>query len=560
MASLISLRSLAPSLPLFFFLFSISHAIDGRDIYFKNCSSCHHEKRIGRTAPPLLPEFLKRKSDNYLKKVIKDGIPATTMPSFESLSDEEVDSLISFLRKPAGRIEYSLRDVKESYQKFGGKGKILKIKDLKNLTVFVDKGGKVYLLEGEGILDSFPFKNVHGGVKFSPDGSRFYVPSRDGWVLLYDLEKGKPSAKVRTCIYLRNIALSRDGSVLAVACTLPKTLVLLDKDLRPLKSVDLPGRPSAVYELHGKGLFLMTFRDKPYMAFIEPSGRIRLSRTEEPLEDFFIDPFENYVVGSSRGSSKLVVYSLETGEKVFEQRIEAMPHLFSSSFWYGDGNFYFATRHVGSEEVSIWRMYDWKFIRSVDVGGRGFFVRTHPDNPYLWIDNRDKGVALLNKKTFEVKRITVSGKVTHVEFSGDGRLAYLSVLEGDRGSLLILDPLTFRKISLIPSEQPAGKYNFVLKSRKFLPLLLGKEVFMAKCWGCHHLTEEAFGPSFKWIVGHRSKEEIVSQILNPEETAKLLGYKRNAMPRIEISRRELEAILSLMESLKEEEKLYAEGE
>jgi len=83
MASLISLRSLAPSLSLFF-LFSFAE--DGRGLYLKHCAACHHEERIGRTAPPLIPEFLQRLSDERIESVIRKGIFASSMPSFEFLS------------------------------------------------------------------------------------------------------------------------------------------------------------------------------------------------------------------------------------------------------------------------------------------------------------------------------------------------------------------------------------------------------------------------------------------------------------------------------------------
>jgi len=98
MASLISLRSLVPSLSLFFLFFSVSFSEDGRSLYLKHCADCHHEERIGRTAPPLLPEFLRGKSENYLFRVIREGIPASTMPPFGFLDRKDIKALIDFIR------------------------------------------------------------------------------------------------------------------------------------------------------------------------------------------------------------------------------------------------------------------------------------------------------------------------------------------------------------------------------------------------------------------------------------------------------------------------------
>lgn len=142
MVSLISPRSLAPSLSLFFFLFSF--AGDGRELYLKHCAQCHHESRIGRTAPPLIPQFLKRKSDEYLFKVIREGIPATTMGSFGYLSDEDVRKIVEFIKSPVGRIAYSLEDIKESRSDLDRSPRELNLKDVNNLIVFVDKAQERY--------------------------------------------------------------------------------------------------------------------------------------------------------------------------------------------------------------------------------------------------------------------------------------------------------------------------------------------------------------------------------------------------------------------------------
>jgi len=58
----------------------------------------------------------------------------------------------------------------------------------------------------------------------------------------------------------------------------------------------------------------------------------------------------------------------------------------------------------------------------------------------------------------------------------------------------------------------------------------GYKLFKAYCWGCHHQTAEAFGPSFRTIANHRSRTLIMAQIADPEHTYKQLGYRRNSMP------------------------------
>jgi len=58
----------------------------------------------------------------------------------------------------------------------------------------------------------------------------------------------------------------------------------------------------------------------------------------------------------------------------------------------------------------------------------------------------------------------------------------------------------------------------------------GEEVFKAYCWGCHHQTAVAFGPSFEYMANNRSKIQIITHISSPQSDYKSLGYKRSVMP------------------------------
>ena len=58
----------------------------------------------------------------------------------------------------------------------------------------------------------------------------------------------------------------------------------------------------------------------------------------------------------------------------------------------------------------------------------------------------------------------------------------------------------------------------------------GEKLFKRYCWGCHHQTAEAFGPSFKTIASKRTKEQIEAMMLDPDAMSETLGYRRNSMP------------------------------
>ena len=78
----------------------------------------------------------------------------------------------------------------------------------------------------------------------------------------------------------------------------------------------------------------------------------------------------------------------------------------------------------------------------------------------------------------------------------------------------------------------------------------GKKVFETYCWGCHHQSAEAFGPSFQEIASKRNKEEIEAMISDPKSVSKAFGYKRNAMPAFKLKEDELEAITNYILSFK----------
>ncbi len=81
---------------------------------------------------------------------------------------------------------------------------------------------------------------------------------------------------------------------------------------------------------------------------------------------------------------------------------------------------------------------------------------------------------------------------------------------------------------------------------------LAMQVFKGYCWGCHHQTAQAFGPSFKKIANMRKKDEIIAQITDPNDTYKLLGYKRNSMPAFnDLNASQLNAIVTYILSFKD---------
>jgi mono/diheme cytochrome c family protein len=113
----------------------------GESLYLQRCAECHHPNRVGISAPPLLPGFLRKKSDEELIKVTREGLPATKMPAYPDLTDSQLKDLAAFMRSDPGDIKWTHDDIKKSLlleppPATAPSG----ISDLENLTAVVERG------------------------------------------------------------------------------------------------------------------------------------------------------------------------------------------------------------------------------------------------------------------------------------------------------------------------------------------------------------------------------------------------------------------------------------
>ena len=86
----------------------------------------------------------------------------------------------------------------------------------------------------------------------------------------------------------------------------------------------------------------------------------------------------------------------------------------------------------------------------------------------------------------------------------------------------------------------------------FASTIDGEKVFKQYCWGCHHETSVAFGPSFEQIANKRTIEEIQGYIIAPKSMYQQFGHKRSVMLsfRDKLSSEQLDAITDYIISFK----------
>lgn len=477
-------------------------------LYTQHCTSCHGAGRLGGTGPALLPENLERLRKTEALKTISDGRIATQMPGFAGkLSQQEIQSLVDLIYTAPTRVPvWGMDEIRASRIEYHRPGSlpdkpVFKADPL-NLFVVVELGDHhATILDGDRFEPIYRFPTcfaLHGGPKFSPDGRYVYFASRDGWISKFDIYNLKMTAEIRAGINTRNLAVSSDGRYVMVGNYLPHTLVLLDAaDLTPLKLIPArddngkSSRVSAVYDAAPRKSFIAALKDikevweisyddnaapvhagmvhdyKMGEAMALP-GKFTPRRIllDDYLDDFFFDQSYDNLMGASRDGGKGQVVNLNVGRNIAELDLPGLPHLGSGITWKYRGQAVLATPNLKQGIVSVIDMKTWKTIKRIETLGPGFFMRSHENTPYAWVDNfmspnhRDT-LQVIDKNTLEVVQTLrpAPGKTSaHVEFTRDGKYALVSIWEMD-GAVVVYDAATFKEIKRIPMKKPSGKYN-----------------------------------------------------------------------------------------------------
>ena len=492
-------------------------AAEPAKLYQEHCAVCHGPDRLGITGPALLPESLARLRRPDAIKTIAEGRAATQMlPFADKISKDEITALANWIYTPVVPTpSWSESDIRASRVVTHAPGTlparpaaVFKGVDMMNMFLVVEVGDHhVTVLDGDKLepLHRFPSRYaLHGGPKFTEDGRYVFFASRDGWITKYDIWNLAVVAEVRAGINTRNVAVSPDGKVVAVANYLPHTLVLLDGDLDLLKIhpvKDAQGkessRVSAVYDATPRRSFVAALKDVPEIWEISydpkaediPSGLVhdfqykegafmpgylnpRRTRLAEPLDDFFFTQSYSELMGASREAGKGQVVNLDVRKKIADLSLPGMPHLGSGITWEWNGRPVMASPNLKDGLVSVIDMKTWQLVKSIPTLGPGFFMRSHENTPYAWTDSMmGKGkdtLQVIDKRSLEkVAEVKVSpGKtLAHIEFTRDGKYALASLWERkeDGGALVVFDAATFREVKRIPMDKPVGKYNLFNK-------------------------------------------------------------------------------------------------
>jgi len=480
---------------------------DVRQTFQQHCAECHGTERLGGMGPALLLDNLGRLKKDEATDVIAHGRPATQMPAFaEKLKPEEIAALTEFVySEPAVAPKWTMDDIKASHIVQYPAGKLPDTPqykaDMMNLFIVVAVGDHhATVLNGDTFEPIHRFATryaLHGGPKYSPSGRYVYFGSRDGWISKLDLYNLKIVAEIRAGINMRNIAVSHDGRYVMAGNYLPNTLVLFDaRNLDPIRVIPVEddhgkgSRVSAVYTAPPRSSFIVALKDLPevweisysdnpepvfrgmvhdyqYREGLAEKGLFPIQRIvlDDYLDDFFFDPSYTHLMGAARNAKNGQVVNLTVRRKIADLDLGGMPHLGSGITFDYKGRRVLATPNLKNAEVSVIDLTDWKTIKRIETLGPGFFMRSHENSPYAWVDvffgpNKD-AVHIIDKRTLDIVktiRPVPDKTAAHVEFTKDGKFAVLSIWDMD-GAVIVYDAKTLEEVKRIPMKKPSGKYN-----------------------------------------------------------------------------------------------------
>ena len=489
----------------------LAQASDGGKLFAEHCAQCHGPDRLGAMGPALLPGNLHRLKKDQASSVIADGLPATQMPAFAGkLTPAQIDLLVETIYTPPAQTpvwgEAQIRASRVVYLPEAAQAQADAVKpvysaDPLNVFLVVEAGDHhVTVLDGDRLEPIKRFKSrfaLHGGPKYSSDGRFVYFASRDGWISKFDMYRLEMVAEVRAGINTRNAAVSADDRYVMVGNYLPHTLVLLSAhDLSLVKIIDVgddfgnSSRVSAVYTVPPRQSFVVALKDIKevweisYADDPEPVYNglmhdyqlqeglaetgpfpVRRIRLDDYLDDFFFDPGYRHLIGAARNARNGQVVNLMVGRKIAAIELSGMPHLGSGITWRYKDTRVLASPNLKEGEVTIIDMQTWKTIKKIKTKGPGFFMRSHENSRYAWVDvfvgpDRDL-MHVIDKQTLEIVRTLrpVPGKTSgHIEFTRDGKKALLSIWEMD-GEVIVYDADSLKEIKRLPMSKPVGKYN-----------------------------------------------------------------------------------------------------
>jgi len=304
----------------------------------------------------------------------------------------------------------------------------------------------------------------HATVKFAEhDG---YMITRDGFVIKFNPETNTKTAEYQTS--KSAIGFVVEPTFVAVANYDNKTVEILDRDLKPLQTIQTGSKNVGIKTYKNKMIFALMDKDELWV--LENDGKklpsFSLVKKFEAVGEIPFDAMIKnnlYIVGFFNSPWVGVVdldtmnYKKVPMNKEENKPVLKVPHF---GFWsIGDHTIFIPS--VGESAVMAFDN-DFKFLSRIPTEGLPVFTSLSPDKKQLAVTFSGKEfpvVQIIDTATLTiVKTLRFEGTVLHVRWSEEEPKLFVSVNTADE--MQILDTQTWEKRGSIPVKRPSGIFLY----------------------------------------------------------------------------------------------------
>ena len=487
-----------------------------KQLYFERCAGCHGVLRKGATGKGLEPASTRKLGQKRLEKIITIGTEGG-MNNFDDIfSKEEISLLSTYIQmEPPAPPEMTLAQMKERHKVYippeQYPDKPMHNRNWENFfLVILRDAGKVGVIDGDTkeVVAKIDTGYAVHVMKESSDGRFWYTQGRDGRMTKIDLWMDPPQlvAETQVASDARDVAVShygewKDKYVIGGGYWPPHFVILDAETMEPLKVVSTRGisvdgeyvneaRVAAIYNTPNAPTWVVAVKELGQLWQVDYSDldnlRIEMVNSHKFLHDGFFDPSQRYFQIAANASNRMEI--LDTEERKFVDSIETgkKPHPGPGANWTDEKCGPVAgTPHLGEGKVTVWGNdpsghadQAWKICYTVETDGPGLFIRTHPNSPYVFVDQTkhpepeiQQAIKVIDKKTQKVVKTiqvtdTPGAVAVHSEFNADGSEVWVSVWARGgkkdwlKGEIVIYDSNTLEEKARIKDlETPTGKFN-----------------------------------------------------------------------------------------------------
>ncbi len=369
--------------------------------------------------------------------------PARVMPAWGDLgmSEEEVWMLVGFIQgePDAEAVQWEMDQIEESREVLVDESTLpaepTHNGNLDNLLLVTEREARsIAVFDGDThtLLGHIEASYRAHGYAFDPTSDRWaYNVGRDGWLFKIDLYTLQAVAKVRVGLDSRGLAISDDGQHVIVGNYIPATAVILNaQTLEPERVIyTITTNPEGVQVQSRVAITSDVSPDLvgPYFLIgLKEAGqvwRIDWSNPEFPIEtvesvghilhDGFLSPDNTRFYIAAQTDNWIGVIDVENMELVEQIETGDTPHPGSGATWELNGKEYGATVHAGEGLVTVWDLETNAIVAKIPTSGPGLFIRSHPENPYIWADTmfaeQPNRIYVIDKETYEVVHVIEEG-------------------------------------------------------------------------------------------------------------------------------------------------------